>query len=88
MRYTSTGVELRSTTGAPIQTIIVNAGGVARFVLTNQGVGQSNGDPCAYAVGKVKVSVAFIPTTFASYFFKYDGPATFTTAKYTWTYDV
>ncbi len=85
---TSTGIELRSTTGAPIPSIYQTGVGIAKFVITNQGVGQSNGDPCAYAVGKVKVSVAFIPSTFASYFFKYNGPATFTTAKYAWTYDV
>jgi hypothetical protein len=84
---TSTGVQLRSTGGAPIPNIFASGTGVANFVITNQGVGQNNGDPCAYAVGKVNVRVGFVPSTFASYFFRYNGPTTFTTPKYSWTYN-
>ncbi len=86
---TSSGVQLRNTSGNPITNLFVNgAPGVANFVLANQGVGQSDGSPCSYAVGKVQVKVQFVPSNFASYYYRYGGGSnTFTTPKYTWTYD-
>jgi hypothetical protein len=83
---TSTGVSLKNGSGNPIPNIFVGGGGVANFVITNQGVG-SNGSPCSYPVGKVRVVVSFVPSTFVSYYFAYDGPSTFNTPKYSWTYD-
>jgi Secretion system C-terminal sorting domain len=84
---TSTGVQLRSASGTPIAHIYQTGVGVANFVITNQGVGQNNGDPCAYAVGKVNVRVGFVPSTYVSYYFRYNGPTSFTTPKYSWTYN-
>lgn len=85
---TSSGVELLSTGEAPIAHLFATGvGGMARFVLSNQGVGQSDGSPCSYAVGKVQVKVSFIPSTYVNYFFRYDGPTSYSTAKYNWTYN-
>ena len=84
---TSGGVELRNNLGSPIPHIFVTgAQGFATFGVSNQGAGQADGTPCAYAIGQVEVKVSFPGPTFASYFFRYDGPLSFTTAKYNWTY--
>ena len=86
---TSSGVELRSVTGTPLSHLFVTGTpGVVNFVLSNQGVGQTNGDACAYAIGKVKVTVSFPTAAFVSYYFRYGGSSnTFSTPKYDWTYD-
>lgn len=86
---TSSGVQLKSALGAPISHLFASgASGIANFVLSNQGVGQSNGDACAYAIGKVRVTVSFPTPAFASYFFTYGGSSnTFSTPKYDWTFD-
>ena len=85
---TSSGVELLNPIGAAPLTSLVASGvpAYASFVLSNQGVGLSNGSPCEYGVGQVQVKVNFPGPTFVSYYFKYDGPATYNTPKYTWTY--
>ncbi len=86
---TSSGVQLKNAAGdANISNLFVNgAPGVANFVLYNGGDGNFDGSACSYAVGKVKVTVSFVPSTFASYYFRYGGATnTFSTAKYDWTY--
>jgi hypothetical protein len=83
---TSTGISLKNAVGDPIPRISVGGNGVANFVITNQGVG-SNGSPCSYPVGKVKVTVSFVPSNYASYFFAYAGQPSFSTLKYDWVYD-
>jgi hypothetical protein len=86
---TSSGVQLRSALGAPLSNLFATgAPGIVNFVLSNQGVGQSNGDPCAYAVGKVKVTVSFPTAAYVSYYFRYAGSSnTFSTPKYDWSFD-
>ena len=86
---TSSGVELLNTVGAAPLSSLYAAGApaYASFVLSNQGVGLSNGSPCEYGVGQVQVKVNFPGPTFVSYYFKYDGPATYNTPKYSWTYN-
>ena len=58
---TSSGVELLNTVGAAPLASIYAAGApaYASFVLSNQGVGLSNGSPCEYGVGQVQVKVNF-----------------------------
>jgi len=86
---TSQGVELRSSIGSPITNLFATgAPGIVHFVLSNLGAGQSNGEPCAYAIGKVRVTVSFPTAAFASYFFRYGGSSnTFSTPKYDWTFN-
>ena len=84
---TSGGVELRNGSGFPIPHIFVTgAQGFATFGISNQGVGAADGSPCAYPIGKVEVKVSFPASAGLSYFFKYDGPMLFSTAKYNWAY--
>lgn len=82
----STGVELWNTAGTTqIGTIPVN--GTAKMRLRVLNAGSASGT-CSYAVGQVLVHVNFVPSTSSSsYFYKYDGPPTFASSKYTWTYD-
>jgi hypothetical protein len=86
---TSSGIELRNTLGNPIPSISTTGGGIAKFTVRNEGGGDPvSGSPCEYAVGKVRVQVNFIPSTWASYYFKYDGgPLPFNSGKYIWTYN-
>ena len=85
---TTSGVELLNAVGAaPLSNLYaLGVPAHASFVLSNQGVGHSNGDPCEYAIGQVQVKVSFPGPTFVSYYFRYSGPATYNTAKYSWTY--
>ena len=84
---TSSGVQLRNSSGAPLANLFATGSGVVNFVLSNQGVGQTNGDACSYAIGKVKVTVSFPTAAFSSYYFTFGGGSnTFSTPKYDWVF--
>lgn len=86
---TTGGLELTNSSGNVIPYIFVTgAQGFAQFVITNQGSGANGGGACSYGIGQVEVQLTFPGATFTSYYFKYNGAASFTTAKYTWTYNI
>jgi hypothetical protein len=82
---TSTGVELRNSTGTTIiSNIAVSGTGIVRLKIVNAG---SAIGTCSYLPGEVKVKAYFPAPSSASYFYKYDGATTFSSTKYNWTYD-
>ena len=84
---TTSGVELNSFSGAPLPSLYaLGMPGHASFVLYNFGTGNTDGTLCQYEIGQVRVKVNFPGPTFVSYYFKYDGPASYSTPKYDWSY--
>ncbi len=82
---TFNGAELRNATGTTIVgNIAVGGPGLIRMKIVNAGSAIGS---CSYAVGEVQVRAYFPAPSSSSYFYKYDGPLTFSTAKYTWTYN-
>jgi hypothetical protein len=82
---TFNGAELRNATSSSIVgNIAVGGPGIVFVKFLNAGSGLGT---CSYASGQVIVRVGFPKTTSSSYFYKYDGPSTFSTAKYDWTYN-
>lgn len=82
---TSTGLELWNFNKTNIiPNIFVGGYAHARLKIVNAGTASGT---CAYPIGSVRVTVPFIEAGFISHYYKYDGPATFTTPKYSWTYD-
>ena len=82
---TSTGLELREvpTPNAYLTNVAVGNFAIARLKIVNSGT-QPGG---SYPIGVVKAVVTFVEEGFNSHYFKYDGPATFNTAKFSWVYD-
>jgi hypothetical protein len=84
----SSGIELRDVTGAiNIASVGLNGTASAYTNIQNIGVGMPGGGLCGYAPGEVEVRAQFVPPTFSSCYFIYFGPASFNTAKYSWSYN-
>jgi Secretion system C-terminal sorting domain len=82
---TSTGLELWNFSKTNIvPSVLVGGYAHARLKIVNAGTASGT---CTYPVGCVRVTVPFVEAGFISHYYKYDGPATFSTAKYDWTYD-
>jgi Secretion system C-terminal sorting domain len=76
---------LRNATGTSIVgNIAVGGPGLIRMKIVNAGSAIGN---CSYGSGEVQVRAYFPAPTSASYFYKYDGPLTFSTTRYNWTYN-
>ena len=84
---TSSGLELRNTSGnTVVQSIPADGTGSIRITISNQGT-QSGSNPCSYAIGQVAAVLSFVPSSLESHYCKYNGPATFISGKYTFTWN-
>jgi hypothetical protein len=87
----SGGIELRDATGTANATAVaLNGYATAYTNMINIGVGMPlpAGGVCGYAPGQVEVRAQFVPPYFSSCYFIYPDPTfTFTTAKYSWSYN-
>jgi Secretion system C-terminal sorting domain len=85
---TSTGLELYDVTKTfllPNNSLAVSTDAYVRLKIVNAGTATGS---CFYAPGKVRVEVPFVPAGFNSHYYKYDDALTFTSAKYSWVYEV
>ena len=81
----SGGVELRNSAGtAVVQSLALNSAGNLKLNISNIG-----NDPmgCAYPIGTVDVVVEFFPSSSPNAVINYNGPATFISGKFTFTWD-
>jgi hypothetical protein len=82
---TSTGIELRNASGSAIVGQIPAGGsGLLRLKVVNAGSAIGS---CSYLPGELNLRADFAAPTSLSYFYKYDGPLTFNSPKYAWTYN-
>ena len=83
----SSGIEFRNAAGtAIIGSMPADGTGLLRISIVNVGTQNAPGNQCAYAPGQVEANVYFVPSTSLAHYYRYNGPASFSTSKYTWTW--
>lgn len=81
----STGMELRNTAGTAIVTSMpANGTGTIRIPLVNIGTDPTG---CAYPTGSVTAVLSFFSPSSVNNIVRYNGPASFTSGKYDFTWD-
>ena len=83
----SLGLELRNTAGSAIVANIP-ADGTGSILITIVNMGTQNVAPniCSYGTGEVTAALYFLPISSPNYYCKYNGPASFVSGKYTFTW--
>ena len=81
----STGLELRNASGSAIvQSLPADGVGNIRMPINNIGTDPTG---CAYPIGTVTAVLAFYPTSSVNNIVSYNGPASFVSGKFTFTWD-
>ena len=81
----SGGLELRNSAGnSVVQSLPLNSQGNIKLNISNVGVDPTG---CAYPAGTVDVVVEFYPPSSPNAVISYNGPATFTSGKFTFTWN-